>query len=329
MYTAFVLVKNLDSKSDELNFSNFRLKKIQQDDDDLFDEARKSLFPGEHADKDDWIYERKYHAITPKCYNRILNDINDILFLLRLFKVGDLVFLQTHIKGTDQKPLCQLPYRVIIDISPFHMYEMQNNECSQFDEFASEIMFRKNWHSPWFQTARRFFLYGSSKEFNPKISEVDRIVDFMIVMESILVPERDFVGRRLRERAASLLKTHDIDYSGTKRLLRDFYELRSTIVHGSDVSSFKNVIKNKHIEFENIVRKVIIEAVKVLAEDDAHRQKYLKGLFDVSDNDRANKVYEDFCAIKNINERRRCSDLISNRLSKTENRKQKTENHLP
>ena len=54
MYKVSVLVKNLDSNSDELMFAKFRLKKIAEDDDDLFQKARNFLFPGK-ADKSDYI----------------------------------------------------------------------------------------------------------------------------------------------------------------------------------------------------------------------------------------------------------------------------------
>jgi hypothetical protein len=324
MYTSMALVKNLDSISDELKFSEFKLNRIRQDDDDVLEEARNKLFPGTHANKDDWIYIRCYDDTITDWYSRIPNDIEQTLFLLRLFKVGDLVFLSPRITKLNGEVVNQLPYRVMSDISTFHDYELQTAECSQFDNFALEMLSQKNWEAAWFQTARRFFLYGGSKEFNPNLNLVDRIVDYMIVMESILVPESDFVGKRLRERAALLQKSPTMDNEERKNIINYFYNIRSKIVHGSDVSSFKNGILDGYIGFENIVRKVIIETLKVLPENELEREKFLKGLFDVSDQDRANKVYQDFCAIKDLNEKRRCFNLISNLLSKTENRKQKT-----
>jgi len=314
MYTALVLVKNLDSESDELNFAKFKLTRIQEDDDGLHNKARKSLFPGQHADKGDWIYEKNYHEIKPKDVNKILNDVIDIFFLLRLFKVGDLVFLPARIEKPNGLFLSQLPYRVLSDIHPFQNYELEQKECSHFDGFSSEIVSLKNWNTPWFQTARRFFMYGCSKEFNPKHNEVDRIVDYMIVMESILVPETDFVGRRLRERAANLLENNDINYNDTKQLLKDFYKVRSTIVHGGDVESYKNGILDKQVDLEKIVREVMKVAVKNLPEDDVNRVGFLKSLFDIDDQARASKVFEDFCVIRDANEKQRCFDLISKRL---------------
>jgi len=148
----------------------------------------------------------------------------------------------------------------------------------------------------------------------------------MIAMESILVPENDFVGRRLRERVVPLMET--TNHNNTKALLRYFYDARSTIVHGGNVSSLKNGILDNEIgfEFEKIVREVIKEALKSLPENEVNRKTFLKQLFDISDGDRAKKVYDNFFAIKDVNERKRCFDLISKRMSKTENLKPKTEN---
>jgi hypothetical protein len=323
MYTSFVLVKNLISDSNELNFSEFKLTKIQYGDIDALRRAQELFSVGVPL-YGDWIYERYYNNIKADSLQIIPNDIENILLLLRLFKLGDLVFIKHCIREKGGNMLRQLPYRVMSDIRPFCKYDMQNDECFEFDIFVSEMTSYNNWDSTWFQTARRFFLYGGGKEFNPRHNEVDRIVDYMIVMESILVPERgDFIGMRLRKRAISLLKNHDIDNNKAKPLLKDFYNIRSTIVHGANVSSFKNRVLDRHNEFESIVRKVMIEAVKMLPEDDGRREKFLKGLFDVSDQNRAKEVYKDFCAIKDTNAKKGCFDLISTRMTKTENREKK------
>jgi hypothetical protein len=114
-----------------------------------------------------------------------------------------------------------------------------------------------------------------------------------------------------------------INHNDTNRLLNKFYDIRSTIVHGGDISSDKKSILDKSIEFESIVRKVIIEAINVLPEDEENRKAFLKHIFDVCDGDRATKVHQDFCAIKDTNEKKRCVDLISKRVTKTENKNRK------
>ena len=113
-------------------------------------------------------------------------------------------------------------------------YKFESDECLSFDSFTSDILSGSNWSSSWFKTARRFFLYGGGKEYNPRHDSVDRIVDYITVLETILVPEKDFVGRRLRDRAAVLLKKYDY-VSEVRDLLKQFYSVRSTVVHGGDI----------------------------------------------------------------------------------------------
>ena len=88
-------------------------------------------------------------------------------------------------------------------------YPINQVDCNGFDAFVADLSSRYNTKPEWFEIARRFLLYGGSKEFNTHFDEVDRIVDYNISLESTLVFEGDFVSRRLRERAIRLLKLVD------------------------------------------------------------------------------------------------------------------------
>lgn len=311
MLTSFALVKNMSSSSEELLFSSFKLAKIRRGDTDGLRRSQR-LFPKAWPLFGDWVYERRYDDSHE--WERIPFDVENTLLLLRLFKTGDLVFLPLCIENSEGELSHQKPYRVMSYIHTTHKYQIESEECPKFDTFSSEITSQINWSSTWFQTVRRFFLYGGGKEYNPIHNEVDRIVDYIIALEATLVPEKDFVGRRLRERAVSLLIGCNIDSDDTKRLLRDFYRVRSAIAHGDDISSFKHNVLKRNIEFETIVRKVIVEAIKVLPVDDINRKGFLQQLFDVCDLTRVDKVFSDFCSIKNKNERKKCFNLISKRL---------------
>lgn len=312
MLNCFVLVKNLRSNADELIFADFKFVNIRSSwDYDL--KRAQQLFPKALPFYEDWIYMQGYE--DDNHWETIPFDVEDTLFLLRLFKPGDLVFLQPCIENQKGELSCQLPYRVMANVHSAHKYEFQSEECTDFDEFSCEIKSLRNWSAVWFQTARRFFLYGGGKEYQPRHHEVDRIVDYITALESVLVPERDgFIGRRLRERAVSLLGLTEIGRDNTKRLLRDFYDVRSTIIHGSDISSITPDIFKKNIDLEIVLRKILVIALRVLPEDEKGRVSYLKTLFDVSDEDRAEKVFSDFCKIKNETEKSKCSGRISDRV---------------
>lgn len=280
MYTSFVLVKNLTSSSNYLKFSNFEMTKIEQGDWNALKDAQ-SLFGVGVPLWGDWVYRRTYNEES-NLFEQISLDVEDTLFLLRLFKVGDLVFLPIVIRQPDGNQSRQLPYRIMSPTRKTFEYRLEPQECPGFDSFVSEILPHRNWSSIWFQTARRFFLYGGSKEFKPLHQSVDRVVDYMISLEAILVPERRFLGRRLRERAAALLRPGDEKH--IKDLMRDFYEIRSTVVHGGTLDAEKDAFKWS-AEFETIVRRVIIESLKQIPSADVDRESFLKGLFDVNNRD--------------------------------------------
>ena len=310
MIKAFVLVKNLKSTSEELHFADFKLWKIGSSYDNDLKRAQ-HLFSNAWPLKEDYVYEKTYDD-DDKERERAPLDIEDTLLLMRLFKTRDIFFVNPCIEGPNGELSSQFPYPVMVYTLTTNRYKIESEECLTFNSFVSEILFLPNWSSSWFKTARRFFLYGGGKDYNPRHDLVDRIVDYITVLEAILVPEKDFVGRRLRKRAAALIEKHNdiVDING---LLKGFYGVRSAVVHGGDISSFKNNILKRNLDFETIVRKIIVEALRVFPVGD-DRKIFLKQLFDICDQTRSKKVFSDFCAIKDENEKIRCHDKISKRL---------------
>lgn len=312
MVVGLALVRNLKSSAEELHFANFRLVKIGSSQKYYLEQAQQ-LFKGIYPAYEDWVYERCYD--DGDAWNRMGFETEDTLLLLRLFKNGDLFFVHPRIKQKNGSIFSQFQYPAMVDVPSMNRYEIEPEECSDFDRFAAELLSQSNWSSTWFKIARRFFLYGGSKEFNPSHDEVDRIVDYMIALESTLVPEMDFVGSRVRERAVSLLRTVDGKLDDTKWLVREFYRVRSAVVHGSTIISFDENVLKRVLDFESIVRTVIVEALKRVPHDDAGRREFLAQLFEPNDEMRVQKVFGEFCAIKGERERRKCFDRISKRLS--------------
>jgi hypothetical protein len=136
---------------------------------------------------------------------RIPYDSEDLMLLLRLFKTGDIVFMAQIIKRPDGDPLRQYQYPMVFSQyhSPQH-YKMSEEEIPIFNAFYVEAAKWPGWHSEWFKIAKRYFLWGGSKEFYPG-RDNERILDYMIALEASFVPESDFVSRRLRERTAAIL----------------------------------------------------------------------------------------------------------------------------
>jgi len=138
-------------------------------------------------------------------YGRIPFDVEDTLLLLRLFKPGDITFSQVGISNPNGTFADLMPYRAMASFPSTSEYRLAQDEVAAWETLARELKACDAWNSVWFTAARKFFLYGAAKELSVERGEVDRIVDFMTALEASLVPENDFVGRRLRDRAAALL----------------------------------------------------------------------------------------------------------------------------
>jgi hypothetical protein len=144
-------------------------------------------------------------------------------------------------------------------------------------------------------------LYGGGKEFNPYQGDVGRVIDYMTALEAAIVPESDFVSRRLRERAQRLLRLSGDAGAFTKKVLNEMYAIRSTFVHGSPLDDKKvSLVQDRELwwRFEELVRKVLVEALRTVPSNDRDRRSYLTGLYDLSDADRAEKLRQDFGAIR-------------------------------
>jgi hypothetical protein len=336
MYTAYALVRNLfrapgqwNASSAELRFRDFRIWTVPEFEGPNGSRFQKvsHIFQRARVSRDDWVYEKDYSSLppapgpAPSGFGGIPEDTEDSLLLLRLFKSGDISFAQVTVRDANADLYSQYPYRVISDIPTVFPYRLSESECLAWDVFADEVKSRPGWNSSWFTVARRYFLYGGAKEFNCyverqsgiEVNEVDRIVDYMIALEAALVPERDFVGRRLRERGARLSCEDPEESEATKKLLRELYDVRSTIAHGSPLSDEQRVfLQSNREDSEKVVRKILVESLRNLPAEDERRKAFLSNLWDVPDGDRAQKLFEDFGRIKNPQEK----DLLLQRLSK-------------
>jgi hypothetical protein len=243
---------------------------------------------------------------------RIPEDSEDLMLLLRLFKTGGLVFVEQDIKQPLGNPLRQYEYPMVFSKfhSP-HRYRMSEEEIPSFKAFYKEAPKWPGWGSEWFKIARRYFLWGGSKEFHPG-RDNERILDYMIALEASFVPEGDFVSRRLRERGAAILGGSEDEKSNLRKMLNEFYGIRSALAHGDALSPEETMIlKEKSQEFENGVRRLLTKILENCPASENERRRYLNGLYDISDKERAEKIISDFGAIKDTKIRNDLSKKLS------------------
>jgi Apea-like HEPN len=235
MFRALTLVRNLESSAKRLDFGEFTISPVG-----LRWRKLRKVFSSLEVNPDDWIFEKSYTQLPlgppGSPVGGIPNDLEDILLILRLYKVGDISFIKQAIVPPSGNTLVQFPYRAMNDLNGYStlQYEVNSWDCHSWKAFADTIRESQSWNSDWFAAARRFFLSGGAKQFNPKWDDVDRIVDYATALESTLVPEKDYNRRRISRRAGSLIAPDDPAESEiVVRIIRRFYDIRSTIVHGS------------------------------------------------------------------------------------------------
>lgn len=184
-YTTYILIQNFESGSKKLVFPEFSITKIDNSNYDDLKGIFKSVCvyrSGQH------FIERRYGELPSlpegeedfSGLGRIPYDSEDLMLLLRLFKMGDLVFVAQIIKQPDGDPLGQYQYPMVFSKyrSPHH-YKMSEEEIPIFNSFHMEAAKWTGWHSEWFKVARRYFLWGGSKRFHPG-RDNERILDYMI-----------------------------------------------------------------------------------------------------------------------------------------------------
>jgi hypothetical protein len=303
-YTTYILIKNFESESKKLVFDEFSITKIDNSNYDELKGIFKSVCVyrfGQH------FIERRYSEVPSlpegeddeSGLGRILYNSEDLMLLLRLFKVGDLAFVAQTIKRPNGDCESQYPYPRAFSTytSPFH-YRMTEEEIPAFNAFYVEAAKWRGWDSEWFKIARRYFLWGGSKEFHPG-RDNERILDHVMALEAAFVPERDFVSRRLNERMTALLGGTQGERSSFRKMMNEFYGIRSALAHGDTLSSKQiMILKGKRLEFEDGVRRLLRKILENCRAGENERRRYLSELYDISDVERAKKIISDFSAIK-------------------------------
>jgi hypothetical protein len=308
MLKALALVRNLNSSASGLDFGEFTINPVGP----RFNELRQ-VFSSSDVNRDDWIFE-KFYSQADSLVEAIAPGIEEILLLLRLYDVGDIAFVKlATIAQSVSRPI--RPYRAMNDLNSYSRlkFEIGSEKCESWKAFADGIRESRSWSSDWFAAARRFFLSGGAKPFNPARDDVDRIVDYVTALESTLVPENGYNIRRITRRAATLIAPDNpAEKEVVVNFMKKLYAIRSQIVHGSRLAD-----KNREWLFENCsqvelrVRQILRAAVQKLPPGEADRRVALAGLYDPTDEDRGSFVFEKFSEIKEAEVRKAIATKIA------------------
>jgi hypothetical protein len=237
-------------------------------------------------------------------------EAEDLLLALRLLHPGDISFIAHSIVGDDGRPLFQQPYRYFAAIASTHPYHLDPGQVSEVEKRLT-LLNTSAAKSTWFSVARRFFLYGGAKEFNTYIEELDRILDYAIALESVLMFEKYFVSRMIRRRATALLKVPEDKVKNVWKFINTFYGHRSTIAHGDPLSEDALAeIRGGMEAFEILVRGVLVAALEVIPAPDDTRKAKLMELAAVTEAERIDFLIEQAKAIENDDRRKSVIDAL-------------------
>lgn len=308
MYTALVLVRNVESSAPMLDFGEFTISRVSL----RFDEFR-GIFRSQDVYQLDWVFKKCYSdlpvgpAVSPAGVGGIPIELEEILLLLRLYKPGDIAFVRQVIISPEGRTLVQHPYGAMNNLNSDSVlpFNFAQGDCQAWKAFANGLRTSQSWRSEWFSVARHFFLRGGAKEFTPEWDEVDRIVDYATALEATLVPEHDFSRRRISSRAASLV-------SPDEQLVKRLYDIRSTIVHGSKLSDEKRQwLLLNCAQIEVTIRQVLVAAVQKIPNEKEQRCAMLSSLYDPTDKDRGESVLQKFQELKTDAVRKEIAAKIS------------------
>jgi hypothetical protein len=300
MFNAFVLIRNLESGVDRLDFGEFTIERVG-----LRYKELREMFSASDVNQDDWIFEKPYNVPPPgppgSPVGGIPNEIEDILLLFRLYKSGDIAFVKQAVIQPSGKAVVQFPYRAMNDLNSYSAirFAFGPDDCQPWKDFANGIRLCKAWNSTWFSVARRFFLYGGATEFNPLWDDVDRIVDYATALEAALVPETDFSRRRMSRRAAFLVSSDPPEQEAVLSIVKKLYDVRSNVVHGTPLGD-----KNRTWLIENCgrieacLRQVLVAAVQNVPAEEAERCTMLAGVYDPADEERGEFALQKFQEIR-------------------------------
>lgn len=300
MYKAFVLVRNFQSKAENLDFNQFTIGRVAPRLNEL-----QRVFSSVDVAPDDWVFEKSYATVSAGITAspvEIPDDVEDILLLLRLYKPGEVSFIRLAVILPGGSPYLHVPNRAMNDLNSYALpkFSVETEELKVWTGFADSIRSAPSWRADWFATARRFFLGGGAKPFKVEWDEVDRIVDYATALESTLVPEKDYNTRRITRRAAALISPDNPrETEGLVQFLKKFYDVRSQIVHGHRLDErSRGWLAENCDKVESTVRRILVEAVQRFPPEDSDRKIALAELYDPTDDDRGMLAFEKFREIR-------------------------------
>lgn len=277
----YCLVRNLKTEDKELDFGDFKIVSVQQGPEAA--KWRKKLeckeVPRVILIKEFRNYEMDDEDVSG--FDKIIQSVDQLLLILRLFKSGDVMFCDHMIEDLVSKERALSLYT--LGKPSFFNYDFGQDEITNFNDFRKLITNKPGFNNPFYRFALDHFMTGVNKGFRYKIKELERIVDYITALESMFLIDNEpyFLRSTLGRRVSRLLEDDE-----TAKIIKSLYDERSNIVHGGNIglSAEKEIRKLERIRslmpsFEDIIRKAF---VKLLEHNFSHKDEmieFMKSLY--------------------------------------------------
>ncbi|MCK4459533.1 MAG: hypothetical protein KAU52_07410 [Methanosarcinales archaeon] len=237
-------------KNYEIDFS-FKIRKIPQNEIAEFLGGKVKIISNICIDCYYWVEKDSERAPEPtSAFSPEFNDLphailRRILTMLRLFKEGDVELENYYIKPISFLPR-GLQYRFVPNVlRSVYQYKLSNSGRDDFIDFVGKIenvlseALRKE-GSDFLDFALRYYNFAKERETNE-----DKLIDYMIVFEALYLTDKAELAYRISNRVATLLGEDEQNRQEIFSNIKDSYNLRSVLVHGS---LFKHTVDKKEFD---------------------------------------------------------------------------------
>lgn len=223
---------------------------------------------GKHFSEDyDWLIyaHRKISKSQPRESssddNKDTNKLEDVLMSLRLLHGGPVYAGPLHsdeaspfagIHGGHRLLTHSILKRLPADYIVFESYELKGEEIESVQQIYKQLTSLNH--------RDRKFLdipLGRFHDSYERRNERDKLIDLCIALESLYVREKDELAYRLALRCACFLERGKVELENTFRRVKNIYDRRSEIVHGTAKALAEEQLSELATEAEEYVRRSI------------------------------------------------------------------------
>ncbi|MCL5071550.1 MAG: hypothetical protein M1308_11745, partial [Actinobacteria bacterium] len=205
-YMFYTVVSNFETDADKLEFEDFIIIKIRQGKDavEWRNKIGCKIVPRFILQREFKNYQIEDDDIT--YFDNGINYILKLLFIFRLYKSGDILFLDNLIHDIDEDENFTNIY--VQNAQSDMKYSFHKNEIKDFESFKKKIFDTNVFDNDFFKIFINYFMTGVNRGINfNSFFTLERIIDYFIAMESVFLIDDSnyFLSHRISERISKIL----------------------------------------------------------------------------------------------------------------------------